>query len=247
MIFITGDCHGDYRKLGLSYFTGREMMDRSDYVIICGDFGYWDGSREEEYWLNWLESQGYTVLFVDGNHENYDMLSELPVVQWNGGKIQKIRESVFRLMRGQVFTLQGLKFFTFGGARSHDTEDGILDDRDPDLLKKVRQLEEVGARYRINHLTWWKEEMASKEEMEEGRRSLEAHNWRCDYVITHCAPTSVQAELSLGRYAPDELTDYLEEVKRRCKYKAWYFGHYHEDEAVDEKHMVLYRDIRRLC
>ena len=32
--------------------------------------------------------------------------------------------------------------------------------------------------YRINHLSWWKEELASEEEMEEGRNNLAAHDNR---------------------------------------------------------------------
>ena len=32
--------------------------------------------------------------------------------------------------------------------------------------------------YRINHLSWWKEELASEEEMEEGRNNLAEHDNR---------------------------------------------------------------------
>ena len=32
--------------------------------------------------------------------------------------------------------------------------------------------------YRLNHLSWWKEELASEEEMEEGRNNLAAHDNR---------------------------------------------------------------------
>lgn len=32
--------------------------------------------------------------------------------------------------------------------------------------------------YLINHLSWWKEELASEEEMEEGRNNLAAHDNR---------------------------------------------------------------------
>ena len=45
MIFVTGDCHGDYRKLSSAAFREQKEMDRQDFVIVCGDFGYWDRSR----------------------------------------------------------------------------------------------------------------------------------------------------------------------------------------------------------
>ena len=47
-------------------------MNKDDYVIICGDFGYWDESKEQKYWLKWLDGKPFTTLWVDGNHENYD-------------------------------------------------------------------------------------------------------------------------------------------------------------------------------
>ena len=212
MIFVTGDCHGDYRKLSSAAFREQKEMDRQDFVIVCGDFGYWDRSRQEE----------------------------------TGGKVQMIRENVIHLMRGQMFNLQGRRFFTFGGARSHDIVDGILEPDDPELRVKVKRLEGAGALYRINHLTWWKEEMPSEQEYEEGRSCLEQNGWKCDYILSHCAPSSVQAQLSCGRFDTDPLTVYLEEIKNRCEYRKWFFGHYHEDELVDDRHMVLYHRIERV-
>lgn len=49
MIFVTGDCHGDYRKFNGANFPQQKEMDREDYVVVCGDFGYWDDSKEQEW------------------------------------------------------------------------------------------------------------------------------------------------------------------------------------------------------
>lgn len=38
MVFITGDCHGNFRRFGRRYFPEQETMDRDDYMIICGDY-----------------------------------------------------------------------------------------------------------------------------------------------------------------------------------------------------------------
>ena len=177
MIFVTGDCHGDYKRFSVRSFPQQQEMDRRDLVIIAGDFGYWDHSTEQEYWMKWLADKDFTIAFVDGNHENYDMLAELPVECWKGGKVQFIRENVIHLMRGQMYRIQGKRFFTFGGARSHDIRDGILEADDPKLRRKVQVLERAGALYRINHLSWWKEEMPGQEEYEEGRRTMEENEW----------------------------------------------------------------------
>ena len=112
-------------------------MGRGDYVIITGDFGgVWDNSPRETYWLDWLEEKPFTTLFVDGNHENFDRLGELPVHQCQGGKVHYIRPHVLHLMRGQVFEIGGVTFFTMGGAASHDIQDGILDPASPDFERE---------------------------------------------------------------------------------------------------------------
>ena len=79
-------------------------MTKDDYVIIAGDFGFiWDNSKEQQWYLNWLESKNFTTLFVDGNHENFNLINEYPIINWNGGKVHQIKPSVYHLMRGQAF------------------------------------------------------------------------------------------------------------------------------------------------
>lgn len=41
----------------------------------------------------------------------------------------------------------------------------------------------------------------------------------------------------------DRLTDFLDELEDRLSYKRWYYGHFHRDIDVDEKHAVLYDNI----
>ena len=97
-------------------------------MIVCGDFGcVWNGDKSDDPQLDRLEALPFTVLFVDGNHENFDALNEHPLEQWHGGRVNKIRPHVIHLMRGQAFELQGCTFFTMGGAQSHDIADGVLD------------------------------------------------------------------------------------------------------------------------
>ena len=108
-IYITGDTHGGFQRFGSKYFPQQKNMGREDYMIVAGDFGgLWDGSPKDQYWLDWLEEKPFTTLFVDGNHENFDLLNTLPERQWNGGRVHVVREHVLHLMRGQVFTFGGL-------------------------------------------------------------------------------------------------------------------------------------------
>lgn len=108
MIFITGDCHGDFSRFGTKQFPEQKKLGRDDCIIICGDFGgVWDNSPRENYWLDWLNDKPWTTLWVDGNHENYEMLKALPVEVWHGGKVQRVRPNILHLMRGQIYAPPG--------------------------------------------------------------------------------------------------------------------------------------------
>lgn len=127
--------------------------------------------------------------------------------------------------------------------KSHDTEDGILEPGAPDFERKLLMLQrKPRARYRINHISWWAQEMPSEEEYAEARKNLAKVDWAVDYVITHCAPTSI-ALMENRHNEADPLTDFLQEVKERAHYHYWLFGHYHDNRAIDEKHILLWEQI----
>lgn len=122
MIYITGDIHADPKRFSTDGFPEQKSMTKNDYVIICGDFGLlWDQpqSSREKHTIDWLSQKSFTTLFVDGNHENFDRLNALPIEEWHGGKVHRISDSILHLMRGEMFDLDGISVFAFGGARSH--------------------------------------------------------------------------------------------------------------------------------
>lgn len=229
MIFITGDTH---RELDIHTINPREFeagrnLTRDDYVIICGDFGcIWDGASGDRFWLNWLESEGWNTLFVDGNHENFDVLNEYPEEEWHGGKVHRIRSNIFHLKRGEVFEIDGKKIFTFGGAPSHDVE------------------------YRTEHQTWWKDELPTQKEIEHAYKTLEKHNWNVDYVITHdiysSHPLSKKFTCDLNNYGEDyrNICEFLETIREKLNYTYWYHGHYHMDKVhfTDDKPCITLFD-----
>ena len=222
MIYVTGDLHGNFERFKPKYFPEQANMTKDDMVIIAGDFGgVWFGDSRDDETLDWLERLPFTLAFVCGNHENYDALERYPVDDWHGGKVHRIRPHVLHLMRGQVYKLEGYRFFTMGGAKSHDTN------------------------HRINHISWWRQELPSDEEYSEALQNLERYNWQVDYIITHCAPTSI-ALMGSRHNEADRLTDFLQEVQERAKYHYWLFGHYHDNKAIDEKHILLWEQIVRV-
>ena len=157
-------------------------------------------------------------MFVDGNHENFDMLDSMETEEWHGGLVHRVRPSVLHLMRGQAFTISDRSFFCMGGARSVDKA------------------------WRTPHKSWWPQEMPSSEEYAQALDTLDALEWKTDYVLTHCAASNVQYRLN-PTYENDELTRFLFDIERKLDYRHWFFGHYHEDRDIDERQTAIYNDV----
>lgn len=224
MIYITGDAHIpiDITKLSTKNFPTQKELCKDDFVIICGDFGgVWNNDNEEMYWRKWLDNKNFTTLFVDGNHENFTLLNEFEIVDFCGGKARKISDSIYHLMRGEIYTIDGNRIFAFGGASSHDVD------------------------YRTKGKNWWEEELPSETEFEHAQKNLEKVNWTVDYIVTHCAPTSVQQILNWD-YSPDKLTDFFDIVKSKATCKNWFFGHYHIDKRLDKQFYCLFNNIYQI-
>lgn len=139
-------------------------LTQEDYIIICGDFGLcWAKDKTFEYHCKNFAEKPYTILWVQGNHENYDMIGEYPLEEWHGGKVRHIiRDKVILLERGQVFEIEGKSFFAFGGASSHDIQGGILDRQTVDFAEQKRRADRAHLPYRILQESWWSQELHYK-------------------------------------------------------------------------------------
>ena len=222
MIYITGDTHGseDWDKLDSSNFTEQGIMNPdSDYVIIAGDFGGIWGDEEDDYIQKFYNQRNFTTLFIDGNHENHDLLDKYPVEEWHGGKVHKISDHIIHLMRGQVYTIDGIRFFAMGGAESTDKQ------------------------YRKEGESWWAREMPSNEEYKEALENLRKVNFEVDVVLTHCAPEGYIGQNMNGVVdrSGNRLTRFLDSLIVDCglKFKHWYSGHYHTDREWDKFSLVF--------
>lgn len=131
-----------------------------------------------------------------------------------------------------------------GGAQSHDIQDGILEPAAPDFHERRSELRRRYAYYRINHISWWKEELPSEEEYQTALASLDASGWKVDYVVSHCCPTSIADIIGGGEYQPDKLTDFFERVKNRLDFEYWFFGHYHDNRTFGWQFVLLYEKIK---
>lgn len=223
-VFLTGDIHGsiDIRKLGRRHFDP-DGLTRNDYVIILGDFGLvWHDppSGKERYWLDWLEERPWTTLFIDGNHENFDLLGAYETEPWHGGQVRRVREHVMHLARAEVFEIGGHSFFTMGGAYSTDKQ------------------------WRTPFKTWWPQEVPN-EEVRALADAKVAEMGEVDYVLTHCPPsealyTMQHSNHSVGFFA-DEYNLWLQSnIADVLKFKRWFFGHMHIDAPWMHPYTPLY-------
>lgn len=227
MIYVTGDTHGLHNYYKLRVFAKEHpQLTKNDYVIIAGDFGgVWDKATLDED-LEPFTDLPFTVLFVDGNHENFDLLNAYPVEIWQGGKVHKIKPDIIHLMRGQIFEIEGRTIFTFGGATSIDRE------------------------HREEGISWWKQELPTYEELDEGIANLKRYNNSVDYIITHaCSERAFHyPAVRLSCYnkcrCPElQMLSYIEE---NAVFKHWYFGHFHIDAELGDKYTALLEDVVEL-
>lgn len=231
MIYDTGDIHGNQHKWIEQI---QPTLSSEDILIVNGDFGigFWNGRywSEETSFYDWISEQEYTVLFADGNHEDFNKLGGHPVELWNGGKVHKIRHNLIHLMRGEVYCIEGKTIFTFGGGYSID---------------KYRRQENI---------SWWQQEMPSEEEYQNAEENLRKANYQVDYIITHTAPSesvsylSVIQRLGVNKNAIEEqpLTTFLDHIQQRVSYKHWFFGHFHIDEEIWRNQTAVFNTVREL-
>lgn len=222
MFHFTGDTHGVEDRFKLLRTYGEPNWTAADYLMIGGDFGYiFSNNKRQNVFLDELEEKPYTICFCDGNHENFPAIYAYPEEIWNGGRIHRIRKNVIHLMRGQVYTIDGKKIFTMGGAYSIDKF------------------------MRIEGESWWKEELPTNEEYREATRNLKAHDFKVDYILTHTMPREmiVTRLFKIPDHHDAELTGFLDWINDTVEYQRWFCGHWHEDRKITDKIRALYYDV----
>lgn len=216
-IYITGDTHRniDIKKTNTKNFPEQKELTKNDYVIIVGDFGLpWvsDNDPTDKWWLDWFNNKSFTTLFIDGNHENFDVLYKYPEVDLLGAKCHKLRDSVYHIKRGEIICVNNTNILCMGGGVSIDKA------------------------YRKEGVSWWKEEEPSYDEWEKAFLNIE----NADVVLTHDGPYSVLKEMGLN-IRGDNVNKTLDRLfQREIKVKKWFFGHHHVDKSIKYKGIEFY-------
>ena len=221
----------------------QETLTKDDNLVICGDvnliFDYektgisvpanpndtcW--SREEIFWYEWLNQRRFTTLWIDGNHENFNRLATYPIEEWHGGRVHKISDSIMHLMRGEIYEINGMSVFAFGGAISRD--------RGPALGKTEREKEKFRAEHEGK--IWWAEEKPSQSDRDNALCNLAAYDNKVDIIVTHEAPSWL---LQRKGMVPNEVSNFLQQIWETTEFKQWFCGHHHINEQCGKLRMLF--------
>lgn len=229
MIFLTGDTHSEVfrRIVKLRKRFEQEILTSDNiYLIILGDCGLvWDSKYMKT--VNYIERyiEQYfpklKILSVLGNHENYNLIYELPKVKMFGNDLFKVSDSIYFFENGYKYTIEDNAFAIFGGAFSID--------------RSRRKLDK----------TYWLKEIPSYEMECKLVETLDDN--QIDYLLTHT--TSFEQIKAFDKYpftdkVDDAVAHFLWAIKDNYDFKHHYFGHFHMNKTVDElKSTCLFDEI----
>lgn len=219
MIYITGDTHGEWdeRKEFI------KSLKKKDILIVLGDLGWsWDKWHIDHFQTD------CEVLSVLGNHENYTLIEQMPYEERYGGRVRKMKDNVYYLLNGEMYEIEGKKFFVFGGALSIDKH------------------------WRKPYISWWPQEQPTQNDYYNAVGNLERYNYKFDYLLTHTAETElVQTVLGTTDTINDGTEKMIQQLKFLIKeqggsFDIHFFGHLHKfwkGVSDDKEYYCLYEQI----
>lgn len=230
MIYITGDTHRDFSRIG--DFCRRMKTKKSDIMIVLGDAGInYYGNFHDAAVKSCISSLPITLFCIHGNHEMRpeSMPKQYRQMFFHGGSalFEEEYPNIIFGLDGEVYDFNGLRTMVIGGAYSVD---------------KYYRLER-GAK-------WFADEQPSEEIKTYVRNVLNFNGNDMDVFLTHTCPKyamPVEDFLpGIDQSTVDNSTEeFLEEVAKTTKWKVWKCGHFHTDKIsqVDDKIQFLFNDI----
>lgn len=224
MVYITGDIHGNPRRLKLFFLAPNgqgQPQEPRDVVIILGDAGFnYSGDEADAAAKEILHRYGNRTeyLCVHGNHEMRPQnIPSYHEREWHGGTVfaEDAYPNLLFAKDGEVYDINSKHCLVIGGAYSIDKE------------------------YRLTHgLPWFADEQPDAEIKARVEARLRELDYQVDAVLTHTCPRKyepVEAFLGgLDQSRVDKSTeDWLDEIEDRLRYKRWYCGHYHIEKSID--------------
>lgn len=225
MFYITGDTHGDFRRIK-RYIAAKGLTDK-DTMIVLGDAGinYFGNSRDLQT-RKFIAKLPITLFCIHGNHEmRPETLPMYYETEFCGGTvyIEDAFPNILFAKDGEIYDFDGIKTVVAGGAYSVDKDIRI----------------ERG-------WSWFEDEQPSEEIKARVENTLDNLNWQVDVMLTHTCPCSVEpTEVFLPQVdqsTVDKSTEnWLQTIEERLDFKKWYVGHYHTSK-LDGKFQFMFED-----
>jgi len=229
MIYLTGDTHGDFRRV--AHFCDTVESKKDDILIILGDAGLnYYGNPKDKRLKEVLCELPITLFCIHGNHEKRpESLPAYKETEWDGGTVYMEPEypSLLFAKDGEIYNLDGKRCISIGGAYSVD---------------KYHRL--------ANNWGWWPDEQPSEDIKKRVEQRLDAENWTVDIVLSHTCPLKyIPTEVFLkgiDQSTVDNGTEeWLDKIENKLSYSRWYCGHYHTNKTID-KMRFLFEDFLEL-
>ena len=225
-IFVTGDIHGDIRRI---LNIPDEGLTKNDIVIVLGDFGViWNNINITNMALELLGNKKFTTAFLDGNHENFNMINDMQeIIEWNGGRAGILPFGIIHLLRGEIYNINNKIIGICGGANSIDKA------------------------WRVEGESWWKEEEISDSDIANFEANLLKYNNKIDIMLTHDIPVSILPTVKIySGINNDNMVSnsqlQLEKIDQMVDIKKWYFGHWHIDKEINDKYECFFKNIKEV-
>lgn len=243
-IFITGDMHGmlDWDKFSQKNWPVQNELTKEDIVLIAGDFSLPYNVHEDtsdHLALNCLEQKKFTIVFIDGNHENFSALKQYPIVLFHGAQCHQLRPHIYHMMRGEMLDIDEKKILGLGGAITYTSKKNIIKHDRHDFHHFVNEI---------------------PDDIELAKAYYALATKKPNIIVTHDGPSDVVKKIyditkkPVGKYGfnPSKMQIMLQNmlnsiVEENIPVKKWYFGHHHVDLDLGTKNgtefRVVYNDI----
>jgi len=202
-ILVSGDWHGSSSAAKAA--AKKAVQTGCEVIVQVGDFGFWPHTDPDyvDTVSRHITKQGLFMVWIDGNHENFDALYDGNWPVTSGG-FRKIAENVLYAPRGHRWEWDDVSFLALGGGYSID--------------KDFRLATGPIGKY------WWPQETLTQREVYEAIEGGE-----CDVMFTHDCPSGV--EIGNPAYKTDPASTQnrmaVRAVVNVAKPLRLYHGHFH--------------------
>lgn len=227
IFMVTGDIHRSYQDR-FKYYSWQHNPDFA--LIVLGDLGFnWFCNKNDiKLKRKICENYSFHIYAVRGNHEARPQnIPNMKLVYDKEVQGEVYQEDEFPNIHyfkdfGE-YVINGYKTLVIGGAYSVD--------KYYRLSKRKNETDWCG---------WFPDEQLSQSEMKAVAALCKNNEY--DLILTHTCPISWEPQDLFLSYIKQEEVDktmenFLEtEVKEKCSWRTWLFGHYHADR-IERPHV----------